>query len=359
MKVIHVRLITLLLVGLLLCSGTGAAELANLYETAVVAKSQSERDKAAAIKEALALVLKRIVAGGADGLNSRAAQAVLAAAPRYVRQYQYSLTESGSGMDANARIMRVLFDETALLMALKNGNVRIWPADRPETLLWLVIEDNGSRAFFKSELAPEIDGAVRTIARKTGLPLLFPLLDLDEQKLISINDVLSAYPQNLLAVSARYNVVSILAGRLARSGGCWKSDWAFYFNQSVEQWSNPCSTLNDVVLTGLQGVYNRLSNYYAAAPQVIDPNAVTLKVSGVAGESDKLRLQHYLQSLRTVKSVDWLGMQAGLNQFKVRFDGARAALEETLGLGRVLSPEEGQNTGSEELNYRLLPQRLP
>lgn len=129
----------------------------------------------------------------------------------------------------------------------------MWGETRPETLLWLVIEENGQRGFFKADMMPESDSALNRISRQTGLPLLFPLLDMDEQREISVSDVLSAYPQHFLTVSERYGVISILAGRAVKMQGCWKADWAFYFDENIEQWLKPCTTLNEVILTGMQG----------------------------------------------------------------------------------------------------------
>jgi len=357
----HVLLRSLIILGFFWCSKVLAAEVSSLYETAVIAKSQSAEDRDSAIKDALTIVLNRIVAG-TDSLNDRVVRAVLSAAPRYVRQYQYSLVENGlpgSSSNRTARTMRVLFDEQALLRALKVGNLKIWGETRPETLLWLVIEENGQRTFFKPEAMPTVDAAVKSMAKQTGLPLLLPLMDLDEQKQLSVNDVLSAYPQHLLAASERYGVVSILAGRVAKSGDCWTMDWAFYFDQTIEQWSKPCGTLNDAFLSGLKGVYNKLSSYYAVKPYALEMNVVTLKISGILGMKDRERVSRYLNSLDMVKSANWIAEDNGLARYQVNFEGNQTDLEELLGLGRVLNPQDSEISGTNELGYRLLSERFP
>ncbi len=200
--------------------------------------------------------------------------------------------------------------------------------------------------------------AVKNLAKQTGLPLLFPLMDIDEQRQISVNDVLSAYPQNLLAVSERYGVVSILSGRVVKAKDCWKADWAFYFDQGIDQWTQPCGSLNEAILAGLQGVYSKLSNYYAVKPVAIEMNVVTLKISGILAMDDRNRITHYLKSLNMVKSVNWLSGDAGTELFKVSFEGNRTSLEEIVGLGRVLNPLDSDNTGTDEIRYQLLPNRF-
>ncbi|MFA6052760.1 MAG: DUF2066 domain-containing protein [Methylobacter sp.] len=352
-----VLLRALIICGLLFSSNVFAAEVQGLYETEVIAKSQSEEDKNAALKEALTIVLTRVMAGE-NILHDPVVQSALADAGHFVKQYQYSLIESHSDENSNARIMRVLFNESHVLDLMKTSKLKIWAETRPETLLWLVVEENGQRSFFKAETMSEINKAVNGASRQTGLPLLFPLLDLEEQQKISVSDVLSAYPQSLLTASERYGVVSILAGRLVKTDDCWKTDWAFYFDEGIEQWTMPCGALNDAILTGMEGAYGRLSKYYAVKPDVIETSSVMLEVSGDKDANDRSRVIHYLNSLAMVKSVVWSGGEAGFSRYKVGFEGNRRALEELLGIGRVLDPQGGNSAGTGGLRYQLLPERF-
>lgn len=334
-----------------------AAVLSNLYETEIIAQSPSPEDRNIAIKAALSAVLKRVLV--LDNRRQQAVvEAILARAPQYVKQYQYALQESGLSVNTSARAMRVLFDERALDAVLRSGGIKIWGATRPETLLWLVVEENGRRSFFKAEMMLELANAVSAVSKQTGLPLLNPLLDIDEQRLISVNDVLSAYPQRLLSVSERYDVVSILAGRVVKRQSCWESDWAFYFGQGIEQWTKACGSLNDVLMTGMQGAYGRLSARYAVSSDALPTGQVTLAISGVNGAGDMKRINRYLNSLAPVKSVFWWGADAGFNEFRVKFVGDRQTLEEILGLGRVLNPLDSGAIEAGKLKFRLIPERV-
>ncbi|MEQ1531611.1 MAG: hypothetical protein ABL925_20045, partial [Methylococcales bacterium] len=63
-------------------------------------------------------------------------------------------------------------------------------------------------------------------------------------------------------------------------------------------------------------------------------------------------------SLPMVKNVTWVGGDVGQQRYKVSFNGERAALEEILGLGRVLNPQGPDNSSANELRYELLPLRI-
>lgn len=347
----------LIICGLFFSSNAFAAEVQGLYETEVIAKSQSVEDKNAAFKEALTSVLKRVMAGE-DILHDSVVQVALADAGHFIKQYQYSLIESNSDENSSARIMRVLFNEQDVLNLMKTSRLKVWGETRPETLLWLVVEENGRRSFLRADMMPEVNNAVKKAAKQAGLPLLFPLLDMEEQQRISVSDVLSAYSKPLLTVSEGYGVVSILAGRVVKTEDCWKADWAFHFDENIEQWTLPCGTLNDAILIGMEGAYGRLSKYYAVKPDIHETGSVILKVSGSGGVNDRNRVVHYLNSLTMVKSAIWVGGEAGFNRYKVGFERSQHALEELLGIGRVLNPQGEDNTGTNELRYQLLPERF-
>ncbi|CCE25079.1 DUF2066 domain-containing protein [Methylotuvimicrobium alcaliphilum] len=345
-----------------LCGSIGwAAEVKGLFETEVIAKSQRPEDIEAAIKEAMTIVLQRVLSGS-DVLDDPVAKTALAQARFYVKQHQYSLVEKASDASGQARVMRVLFDETRLLSLLSTGRLGIWSEIRPETLLWLVVDEHGKRRFFKPELMPSLEHAISSAAKQQGLPLIFPLLDLEERAQIAVHDVLSAYPEQLLDISGRYDVVSILAGRVVRQADCWQADWAFYFDGGVQQWSNSCDTLHEALLGGMRGVYTRLSHYYGVKPDILERGMMMLNIAGIVGMNDITRVTRHIESLPMVKSVAWRSVRDGFNRYRINYEGDFSVFRHALGSGGVLEPMGSVGLGSDqlssdELSFRLLPMR--
>lgn len=242
-----------------------AVEVKGLYEIELVAPGQKPSDREQAIKQALYAVLSRVLV--ADDISTvPAVQQVLNSAQHYVKQFQYSLIAANEYADTDARLVRVEFDEDQLLEVMRNGRVGIWSEIRPETLVWLVVDDNGQRQFYSPDTMPELENALTLAAKVKGVPMIFPMLDLEEQQKISISEVLGADSRNLLAVSSRYEVPAVMAGRLAKNGECWRSEWAFYFDGKIKQWHGECQPLKAAVMAGAQGAYSVLSNYYGVKP---------------------------------------------------------------------------------------------
>ncbi|MDD2759298.1 MAG: DUF2066 domain-containing protein [Methylomonas sp.] len=255
-----------LLLTLLPVHGLVAAEVKGLYEIELIARSQSPEDRETAIKQALYGVLNRILV--ADDISSiPAVQQALNGAQHYVKQFQYSLIAADEYSETDARLIRVEFDEDQLLATMRNANVGIWSEIRPETLVWLVVEEDGRRQFYNPDTMPEFENALALASKVKGVPVILPMLDLEEQQRISVSEVLSADSRNLLTVSARYDVPAVMAGRVTKEAGCWRGEWAFYFDNKIKQWGADCLPLKAALLAGMQGAYAELARYYGVKPQ--------------------------------------------------------------------------------------------
>jgi hypothetical protein len=237
---------------------------------------------------------------------------------------------------------------------MKSSKLGVWSEIRPEILIWLVVEKTNDRQLFKTGQMPDIEQALHDAAKQKALPLLLPLMDLEDRQKILVNDVLSAYSDHLFAASRRYDVPAILAGRVIKKGDCWLGEWTLYFDEKINQWSDNCQPLPSTLLGGIQGTYTILSKYYAVTVGMINTGVVTLRIKGVKGSTDRNRVTGYLHSLPMVKSVNWLNVLSGANLFEIRLAGNRRNFEEMLGLGRVLEPITKSNPGSDMLDYRLM-----
>jgi len=252
----------------LLCHSpiSSAVEVKGLYEIELIANSQSAEDRTQAIKQAMYAVLSRVLVPE-DISRIPVVQQALASAQNYVKQSQYSLISTDEQPDTEARLLRVQFDEDQVMEVMRKSQVGIWSEIRPQTLVWLVVDDEEGRRFYNADIMPELESALAFASKLKGVPMIFPMLDLEEQQKISVSEVLGADSRNLLAVSARYEVTSIMAGRIVSKSGCWQGEWAFYFDGKIKQWNSPCLPLKAAVIAGAQGAYDVLSNYYGVKPE--------------------------------------------------------------------------------------------
>jgi len=247
-----------------------AIEVTNLFEIEIVARSESAEDRNQAIKQALFAVLDRILVSE-DIAKIPIVQEMLKNAGQYVKQSQYSLLPAEEYANTDARLFRVQFDEDQIMEVLRKSQVGIWSEIRPETLLWLVIDEDNQRQFYNPDTMPEIESALWRASKVKGVPLIYPLLDIEEQQKISVKDVLGTDPRKLLEVSSRYDVAAVMTGRVAKKSECWQAEWAFYFDGKIKQWNSACQPLKPAIAAGIRGAYDVLSNYYGIKPEKTPP----------------------------------------------------------------------------------------
>ncbi len=336
---------------ILLSYSLNAVEIKDLYEAEVVAAY--EQDKSEAIQGALKIVLNRILAGD-NVFEDVTVQTVLSNAEYYVNEYQYSLSSLGAEQHSRQRLMRVQFNEHLLINILRPGLVGLWNEVRPNTLVWLVIDTQGQQVFFDAEAMPEIDRAIKKAAKIKGVPVLIPIDDLQEKQSLSPGDVLSAYSDYLLSMSERYDVVSTLAGKLIDEGTCWRADWTFYFDNKIRQWRSPCQSIQEVMLSGFQSVYQGLAVYYSVKPEKSAVDSVLLKVSDIENDSELVLVQQYLDSLAMIKTVTWIGLDAKENIYRIFYQGSRQVLNEQFRKDQVLRIKDYSLVNQDAVEYQFL-----
>lgn len=245
-----------------------AVEVPNLFEIELVARSESGSDREIALRQALFAVLDRILIAD-DIAKLPVIQQLLKNAEHYVKQSQYSALPADEYADTGARQFRVQFDEDQLLDLLSKSQVGVWSEIRPETLVWLVVDtgDGSGRQFYNADTLPDFDNTLTQVAKLKGIPIIYPLLDIEEQQKIAVDDVVSIDSKKIMAASARYDVTSVLAGRVIKKDGCWLSDWQVYFDGKVKSLSGPCLPLKATISTGIKGAYDVLSAYYGVKPE--------------------------------------------------------------------------------------------
>jgi hypothetical protein len=342
----------LLLCLALSCQSLFAIEIERLYEIEVIAESDSKQDRQVAFTKALEVILTRILAGD-NILQDKTVRVILSDAKRYVSEFQYALVNPKRQGNSHARLLRVLFNETLLIDTLRAGQLEFWNEIRTRTLVWLVVEEYGKKQFFDAGLMPKVEAAMIYAAKQKSLPMLYPIQDLKEKRDLTISDVLSAYSEHLLEVSLRYDVVSTLAGKLVKTEHCWKAEWTFYFDGNIEQWKSQCDSINEATLNGFQGVYDRLSKYYAVKSNKSKMTSAIIKIANIKGISALEHVSSYLESLAMISTANWIGKEGKYNLYRLFFLGKQYQLSNKLMKDDVLIAESFSEQSSDEVTYKL------
>lgn len=221
----------LTLVCVFMGAAAGAVEVTSLYTAQVPFDRERPDPRAHAYEIALAQVVLRV--SGSELVNDVVLFDTLFPEPAaYVTQFR-------PGPDDT---LFVSFDGEALEAALQRAGQPVWGGDRPLTLVWIAVDwGQGEREILGAADADESADSARSINRdrrlrerildiagRRGLPVAFPLQDGEDLASVSFSDVWGGFDDRVLDASRRYDVNSVLIGRIRADEGS-RDRWSYHF----------------------------------------------------------------------------------------------------------------------------------
>lgn len=191
-----------------------AAAVGDLYTVSVPVKDQSEALRKQALRQGLSDVFVKLTGSRAVLVNP-ALQDTLSRAQDYMLEYGYVgapvsdqtgtvvVPESAA---VGADMLEIRFAATPIDALLRQLGLPIWPADRPEILVWLVART--AEGFQLVDLNENLMLAASTEAalRRRGVPFEIPLYDLQDQMAVAPQQNWTLAEEQLSQASQRYGV---------------------------------------------------------------------------------------------------------------------------------------------------------
>ncbi|WP_455203313.1 DUF2066 domain-containing protein, partial [Kaarinaea lacus] len=328
----------------LLASPAQAAIVEGLYEAQVLVSSQNRTERDKAMRTGLAEVFAK-VSGRSDAPELPGIKQALEKPALLVQQFLYrSLEEaniSASHLGANAQVVWFRFDENAVNRVLRQNNLAVWGRTRPATLVWLAIEQDGSRYLIGSGTDDQIRDYLEIEAQRRGMALLLPLLDLQDQTAIRFADVWGDFQDSILAASSRYQAEAILVGRIGLSSSdVWHSRWTLYEAGQNKRWEMQAPYVDEALQAGVLGTVDSLALRYAQVYSDDNPDVVHLAVLDISKLQDFARVSDYLKSLEQVKDIKPVRVTENSVRFRLNIRGNPDGLNQTISLGNVLRKEQ-------------------
>ncbi|GMR07986.1 MAG: DUF2066 domain-containing protein [Gammaproteobacteria bacterium] len=317
-----------------------AVEVSALYEIEIPVNSQQRDERRQAIRDGFALVLVK-VSGKSDVNQLPEVVRLVQSAVNFVQQYRYT---SRPGIVPNGPAQKILwisFDPAAVKKAMWTAGVQVWGKARPSTLLWIAMEDSGQRIIIDANSVGEIRPALEIYADNRGMPIFFPLMDLQDQASLKFADVWGNFRSNIEKASERYQTEALLVARVLRiDENFWDSYWTLYQGDKVTSWVAR-GPLNDMLSAGVNSSADILASRFAEQIGT-GLNVARLKVLGINNLNAYGTVNRYLKSLGPVKGVNAVYVVGNSVIFNIGLRTDQASLVQALALssGKSLVPVE-------------------
>ncbi|HRQ65727.1 MAG TPA: DUF2066 domain-containing protein [Xanthomonadaceae bacterium] len=326
----------------------------SLREGEVPVADQSAEARQVALREALLQVLVRNSGGGRiaeDPLIRRS----LADAPRLLLQHQYRqevVSEPGSPPRLQLYLV-ARFDGDGVDRLLDQAGIRLWQTDRPTTLLLVEIDDGRERRLIGESESGKLTAFHRR-ARLRALPVIMPLLDLEEQIRLSPQALGAGLRDVLDEMGRRYGAPAVLHGRVTRLGDLWVSRWTVTVNSDTQHWES-MGELDHVLRAGADGLGDALGQRYALSAAERLGGTYRLWVSGLHAPADYPRLMRYLAGNALVRDVVSERADGDRLLLRVHAGATLERLLQSLTLGFTLAHDPAAAPDAADAALLLLP----
>ena len=316
-----------------------ARQLDNLYEVTV----PQDRNQAAVLREAMEKILLRLTANP-DILNQPAIQQLLNSAGQLVYSSEYLPTNTADTVP----VLSIRFNSEAIGQALTELNVPSWGTSRPLTLAWVVIYDkDGRRVVNKaSEVDPVIINALEKQTDLYGLPILYPLLDIEDNEKAGATALWAGFTEEIKTASARYQPESILLLRLDNRLAGWSSSWDIYLGDEHITWEAQGTYVENLIGRNIPRLATELGLRFGLNLTKSDLlHDIKISVAGVTDYNAHRRLIRYLKNLHPVRSVQLIRAHHNGLDLQMNSHADKEEIHRLIMLDSVLMPSGD--------NYRL------
>ncbi|MFA5591162.1 MAG: DUF2066 domain-containing protein [Lysobacteraceae bacterium] len=274
-----------------------AQELA-LYEGEVAVPSQSESDRNAALPQALAQVLVKV---GGDAAS--AAAAADADAASLLQQYRYR--QDMVRVDGVPQLRHYLiarFNQAGVQALLASGGRSALPAQRPQPILWLAIDD-GSGARIVSQDAAAAVAPLTSRANQRGLRVRLPSYDELDRSIVQPHDIPGGETYAVDNASRRYGG-PVLIGWLRRGEGGWIADWRLREGESdIGRWQTRDPQAATVLATGADGAADAWAQRYSQMVLSGPAGRYPVVIEGLSSARDYAGLMQMLGRQPIVRGI--------------------------------------------------------
>ena len=200
--------------------------------------------------------------------------------------------------------LQLVFQAEAIKTLLRQAGAPFWQANRPGVLVWLVEQQANDRVLVNAANAPQFYRALNRRAEARGIPLIQPLLDLEEASQITADDVWALSVPVISKASQRYDNGAVLVGKLSQAyDKSWFGQWTLLYRgeRKIEYFRG--GDLAKYFNLGTDMVADRLAADYAVVTSQQQERDLTIKFSGVKGHNDYVALSEYLRQVPALKAI--------------------------------------------------------
>ncbi|MGS0680823.1 DUF2066 domain-containing protein [Shewanella sp. 125m-7] len=337
-----------------------AAEVKQLDEGVVSIDSRSTALRSQGIKRAFEEVILKN-SGTQLALSNEIVKKQLGNASSLMTQYGYV-------EDKGELFLKVNFDHKRIISLLREAGLPVWGKQRPLTLVWLVLSENGEREILNDASSIPSRQVFERESATRGVPLLLPLMDLDDSMKVGVNDIRGQFTDNVAHASLRYQSNYFILATIEPQASVYRYQMNLYPREKAAQSlqlnslitkSGEAATIDDAVAA----IVAATSEYYVGQYAIADSGeqkTTKLTFADVTEMKQLVAIEQYLNQLSAIKSASIARIQGQTIEFNLNLFGNEADLHRLMALDpriEAVMSNNQQNLGYSSIETEVQAQK--
>jgi uncharacterized protein len=284
-----------------LCYEAKAVEVRDLYLVKLPVAEQGRTVLWNASLKGFKEVLVR-KSGSSEILTSAEVQRAYRKVTSYLQRFEYASQEPDSEFPFE---IALYFEPRLIDSLIQQSQMPLWGSNRPLTIMWLAVEENFNReVVVESEEEGSFYPIIQKNASRRGLPIILPLMDLEDELAVSISDIWGRFPSAINQASARYPSDVVLFGRINQVGDTWQGKFGYINQQQEVAFDAVGESKQQVVANMMDSLAERLCEKYCVVQEVGQKNELLINVTDISNFKQFKAAENYLADLSSVNKVE-------------------------------------------------------
>ncbi len=308
--------------------------LVDLYESEIWVPDRTDMTFKKAIEKGLSKVIVKLSGDKAVLELPKIIQLTKSARSLLVR-YGYSEKEGNEKL-----FLKVEFDKDEVLKKLVAAGAPIWTANRSPVMALLVFQDKFGRTFLDSESGNDLRIELEEAFSERGVPLRYPLLDLTDYAVLSVDSVWNKNKELFQHVIDRYGIEDILVGRLSElSSGQWIGEWIYQDSEKKISRFIDLADSRGMFATGADLVAKTMASRFSVKSRLSDDDSgPILRVIGLEGFGDYMSLVSWLERVEVIEYANLDRIVDNVMEFRLTSIASVTDLSKIINLNSDLIP---------------------
>jgi hypothetical protein len=225
-----------------------------------------------------------------------------------------------------------------ILILLLLSNNAISKSSLPIILAWINVEEQSKNieTLVNQESNPKVASILIDQAKISGLPLIFPLYDIDDLHYMPQKNIINRNYDKIIEASKRYSPNIIIVANLKYKNDEWLSDW--YVHNKNLAFNQINNNLEILLKNSLNKIFDKITT-----SKTKNNNIINLIIKPINNFKEYISIINYLKSFKIIKNIGVKQILAKEIHLQLKINSNEQNLLNTLKLKHILEFEGKEN----------------